>query len=105
MTQPSVKPVGAMTDPLVPPRAPWKGKLDWKLLLGWLRDDKLISAEDGERVTRRFVAGASSQHALVRLGGAGLVRTGSAQPLDTEALTEWLAQRIAMPYQIGRAHV
>jgi len=88
----------AVADTLVLAHAPWKGKLDWKLLLGWLRDDKLISAEDSERVTRRFGAGASSQHALVRLGGAGLVRAGTVRPLDTEALTEWLAGRIAMPY-------
>ncbi len=54
----------------------WKGKLDWRLLLGWLRDDRLISADDSERVTRRFGAGASSQHALVRLGAAGLLRAG-----------------------------
>ena len=88
----------AAADTLVLPHTPWKGKLDWKLLLGWLRDDKLISAEDGERVTQRFGAGASSQHALVRLGGAGLLCAGTPQALDTEALTEWLARRIAMPY-------
>ena len=76
----------------------WTGKLDWRVLLGWLRDDGVVSADEAERLTRRFGAGASSQHALVRLGAAGLQRAGSAQPLDTEALTEWLARRCRMPY-------
>ncbi|MBN8510230.1 MAG: type II/IV secretion system protein, partial [Burkholderiales bacterium] len=44
-------------------------------------------------------AGSSSQHALVRLGSAGLQRRGSAAVLDTEALTEWLAGRCGLPYQ------
>ena len=91
---------GRMTagDTLAVPHQAWKGKLDWKLLLGWLRDDGWITPEDGDRVTQRFGAGASSQHALVRLGGAGLLRAGTQKALDTEALTEWLAQRCKMPY-------
>ena len=40
--------------------APPRGKLEWPLLLGWLRDDGYISAEDANRVTARFRAGASS---------------------------------------------
>jgi general secretion pathway protein E len=83
--------------PAAPP-ALWKGKLDWRVLLDWLRDDKLISADDRERVIRRFGAGASSQHALVRLGSAGLQRTPGQQALEIEALTEWLAKRCRMPY-------
>ncbi len=93
--QRAARPAG---DTLVLPHQPWQGKLDWRALLGWLRDDKLISAEDSERVTRRFGAGSSSQHALVRLGAAGLQRAGTAAPLDTEALTVWLARRCQMPY-------
>ena len=79
-----------------PPRP--KGALDWRAMLQWLQDDGLISAEDLERISRRFAAGHSSLHALVRLGGAGLVRVGSDAPLDTEALTQWLAQRARLPY-------
>ena len=75
-----------------------RGRLDWPLLLGWLREDGWIGADDAARVTARFRAGASSLHALVRLGGAGLVRKGSHQALDTEALTEWLAGRCRLPY-------
>ncbi|MBT9490496.1 MAG: type II/IV secretion system protein, partial [Rubrivivax sp.] len=78
-----------------PPRP--KGRLEWHELLHWLRDDGLITEADAERVVQRFGAGASSLHALVRLGGAGLKRaTGAA--LDTEALTEWLATRAGLPY-------
>jgi general secretion pathway protein E len=77
---------------------PPRGRLAWRDLLGWLREDGLITAADAERVVQRFGAGASSLHALVRLGGAGLVRAGSGTALDTEALTEWLAGRAALPY-------
>ena len=73
-----------------------RGRLGWHQLLGWLHDDAVISADDAQRVQKRFGAGASSLHALVRLGGAGLQRDGRA--LDTEALTEWLAQRVSLPY-------
>ena len=79
-----------------PPRP--KGALDWRTMLQWLQDDGLITVEDLERVSRRFAAGHSSLHALVRLGGAGLVRMGGDEALDTEALTQWLAQRAKLPY-------
>jgi general secretion pathway protein E len=80
-----------------PPALP-KGRLEWPLLLEWLREDGWVSAEDAERVAARFRAGASSLHALVRLGGAGLSRVGSGELLDTERLTEWLAGRCKLPY-------
>ncbi len=79
------------------------GALDWRALLQWLRHDKLISAEDAEQTGRRFAAGHSAQHPLVRLAGANLARLATdkratAKPLDLEALTEWLAQRCGLPY-------
>ncbi len=75
------------------------GKLDWRRLLDWLSDDDLIECADAERTIKRFGAAHSAQHPLVRLGAAGLVRKGSAgKPLDTEALTEWLAGRCGLPY-------
>ena len=73
-----------------------RGRLDWHQLLGWLRDDGLVTEDDAQRVIRRFAAGSSSLHALVRLGGAGLQNQGRA--LDCEALTEWLARRVQLPY-------
>ncbi len=81
-----------------PPGSPPRGKLEWPLLLDWLCDDGLISADDAESVRARFRAGSSSLHALVRLGGAGLTRQGNGQMLDLEALTEWLAGRCQLPY-------
>jgi general secretion pathway protein E len=74
------------------------GKLDWRPLLQWLRTDNMVSAEDAERVQRRFRAGDSSLHPLVRLAGAELVQPGSGRALDVEALTEWLAARFKIPY-------
>ena len=67
-------------------------------MLAWLRDDKIVSAEDVERTARRFAGGNSSQHPLVRLGSAGLTRVGDGKPLDIETLTEWLAKRAKLPY-------
>ncbi len=73
-----------------------QGKLDWRVLLRWLVDDGLVVADDATRVAKRFDAGDSSLHALVRLGGAGFEHVGKA--LDTEALTAWLARRSGMGY-------
>jgi general secretion pathway protein E len=78
--------------------APQRGKLDWRAMLGWLREDGWIGAADAEAVVKRFGGADSSQHPLVRLGGAGLKRMGTQAALDTEALTQWLAQRFNLPY-------
>ncbi len=74
------------------------GPLDWRRLLKWLRADGVVGAEDAARTARRFAAGDSAQHPLVRLAGAGLVRPQGNRPLDIEALTEWLAGRCHLPY-------
>jgi len=74
------------------------GKLTWRTVLAWLRDDKIVSAEDVERTARRFAGGNSAQHPLVRVGSAGLTRVGDGKVLDTETLAEWLAQRSKLPY-------
>jgi general secretion pathway protein E len=80
------------------PQSNHAGKLQWRPLLTWLREDDFISAEDAEQTARRFAGGNSSQHPLVRLAGANLLRHGSAKPLDVEALTEWLAGRCGLSY-------
>ena len=87
----------AAAAPAAAPALP-KGRLEWPWLLEGLREDGLISAADAERVAARFRAGASSLHALVRLGGAGLTRRSGGAALDTEQLTEWLAGRCRLPY-------
>jgi general secretion pathway protein E len=82
----------------LPPQSTPTGQLDWRVLLKWLREDQVISAEDADRTKKRFAAGDSAQHPLVRLAAAGLTRKGSGKPLDAEALTEWLAGRCGLPY-------
>jgi general secretion pathway protein E len=73
-----------------------QGRLQWRLLLRWLVEDGLLKAADATRVLKRFEAGDSSQHPLLRLGGAGLDIQG--RRWDAEQLTEWLALRFGLPY-------
>ena len=87
-----------LTDSTAPRAAMPTGKLEWRLLLRWLMEDQLIGVDDADLTTRRFGAGDSSQHPLVRLGQAGLLRRGDGAALDIEVLTEWLAQRVGLPY-------
>jgi general secretion pathway protein E len=72
------------------------GKLDWRTLVDWLRADGLISEEEATRTVRRFSGAQSAQHPLVRLASAGYAQQGKS--LDVEALTEWLAKRVGLPY-------
>ena len=98
MSASGTRPHGAVADAAAAaaPAPRPRGRLDWLQLLGWLREDGVVAEDDAQRLIKRFGAGSSSLHALVRLGGAGLQRQG--RPLDTEALTEWLAQRAKLPY-------
>ena len=75
------------------------GRLDWRHLLKWLRDDGIISESDHATIEKRFAAADSKQHPLVRLGSAGLSHARTGKSLDTELLTEWLAKHCALPYQ------
>ena len=74
------------------------GKLTWRTVLAWLREDGVLSEEDVERTARRFAGGNSAQHPLVRVGSAGLSRVADGKVLDPETLTEWLAKRSKMAY-------
>ena len=96
MTPTVPRPRAAAVAAVAATASPPRGRLDWRQLLDWLREDGLVSDDDAQRVVKRFGAGTSSLHALVRLGGAGLTRGGKA--LDCEALTEWLAARVQLPY-------
>jgi general secretion pathway protein E len=86
----------ATTPPAV--RSSHAGKLQLRTLIEWLRDDGLITVQEAEQTVKRFAGGQSVQHPLVRLGSAGLKRSGSEKTLDVEALTEWLAGRCKLPY-------
>ncbi len=74
------------------------GKLDWRVLLKWLVEDGVIDAEQARQTESRFNAGNSALHPLVRLGNAALARRDSGRVMDVEAMTEWLAGRLKMPY-------
>jgi general secretion pathway protein E len=73
-------------------------RLDWQPMLQWLFKDGVITTADVQLVTQRFGAGASRQHPLVRLASANLTHAKTGRPLDTEALTEWLAGHVGLPY-------
>ena len=74
------------------------GRLEWRQMLKWLRADGVVSADDAMRTARRFAAGDSAQHPLVRIGNAGLTHAQSGRALDVETLTAWLAARAGLPY-------
>ena len=75
-----------------------QGRLEWRWLLQWLHEDGLVGDAEAARIRARFGAGDSSQHPLIRLGSADLIDARSGAALDTEALTEWLARRLSIPY-------
>lgn len=76
----------------------FKGRLEWRVLLRWLRDDGILAAAEADKLAQRFAAGDSAQHPLVRLGAAGLANAKTGEVLDVEVLTEWLAKRCGLPY-------
>jgi general secretion pathway protein E len=75
-----------------------RGRLEWRQLLQWLHDDGVVGDDEAARIRTRFGAGDSSQHPLIRLGSANLSDARNGRALDTEALTEWLAGKLSMPY-------
>ncbi len=84
----------------VSPRRPitHQGPLEWKLLLTWLTEDGVISLAAAEKVAQRFAAGDSAQHPLVRIASLALPRQDRHGLLELEPLTEWLADRVSLPY-------
>ncbi|MDE2274962.1 MAG: hypothetical protein KGK09_01570, partial [Burkholderiales bacterium] len=50
---------GPPAPPARPGAAAPRGRLEWPLLLAWLREDGWIGADDAERVAARFRAGPS----------------------------------------------
>jgi general secretion pathway protein E len=91
----SAKPKSPAT--LTPADKP-EGRLEWRTVLRWMREDGLIDAEQVQRTEARFAAGDSSLHPLVRLGHAGLTRLDNGKTLELEQLTQWLAEHAKLPY-------
>ena len=88
-----------MKTPQTPPQQKtFDGPLDWRTLVGWLREDGVISAEEAERTTARCASAHSSQHPLQRLSVVGMARASDSHVLDVETLTQWLAKRSGLEY-------
>ena len=73
--------------------------LDWRTLVGWLRDDGVISAEEADRTIARCSSAHSAQHPVQRLSVVGMARASDGHVLDDQMLTEWLAGRCGLNYQ------
>ncbi|MCW7536397.1 GspE/PulE family protein [Aquabacterium sp. A7-Y] len=89
-------PSATAVSPVSSPR--FKGRLQWRPLLDWLREDGLVSPAEAERTAQRLAAADSVQHPLVRLANVGMAHARSGRPLDVEGLTEWLAGRCGKDY-------
>jgi general secretion pathway protein E len=74
------------------------GPLQWRQIVQWLRADGIIAPEEAQRTIARCSQAESSQHPLVRLASVAMTRVSDGKPLDVETLTEYVAQRVAMPY-------
>ena len=74
------------------------GPADWRLLVTWLEQDGVISAEEAQRTIARCAQAESAQPALVRLASVSMRRKVDQKPLDIEALAQWLAGRAELDY-------
>ena len=81
-----------------PPQQKFDGPLDWRTLVGWLREDGVISPDEAERTTARCASAHSSQPPLQRLSVVGMARASDSHVLDVETLTQWLAKRSGLEY-------
>ncbi|BDT71570.1 hypothetical protein os4_10970 [Comamonadaceae bacterium OS-4] len=76
----------------------YNGPLDWRLLVEWLKQDKVIAEEEAVRTIARCSQAESAQHPLVRLAAVSMRRAADQKPLDIEMLTQWLSLRAALDY-------
>jgi len=72
--------------------------LDWRLVVNWLQQDAVISAQEAQRIHGRCAQAESVQHPLLRLASVAVRRASDDKPLDVEALTQWLAGRVQLTY-------
>ncbi|UZG45501.1 GspE/PulE family protein [Caldimonas thermodepolymerans] len=75
----------------------FRGRLDWRVLVDWLREDGIVAPAEAQRIGQRLSAD-SVQHPLVRLAHVGVQHAVTGKALDLEALTEWLAGRAGLEY-------
>jgi general secretion pathway protein E len=75
-----------------------RGPLHWQMLVEWMSEDGVISAEEARRTIARCSQAESMQHPLVRLAAVSMTRASDGKPLDIESLCQYLAQRAGMDY-------
>jgi general secretion pathway protein E len=80
------------------PVAAHAGPLDWRRLVEWLQQDKVIADDEAQRTIARCAQAESAQHPLVRLASVSMRRATDQKPLDIEMLTQWLALRAGLDY-------
>jgi general secretion pathway protein E len=90
--------MSAIARPKPSSRQPHRGPLDWRVLVDWLGQDGIISAEEARRTVARCSQAESAQHPLVRLAAVAMARASDGKPLDIESLTQWLAVRSGLDY-------
>lgn len=74
------------------------GPLELKLVIEWLARDGVISPTEAQKTIARCARAESRQAPLVRLAAVAMTRESDGKPLDVEMLTQWLANRAALPY-------
>lgn len=88
----------ASTAPTSTARSAHRGPVDWRSLVTWLHQDKVISLEEAQRITARCAQAESVQHPLVRLASVSVRRAADDKAMDIEMLTQWLAHRTGLAY-------
>ena len=79
-------------------KAHYVGPLDWRHLVHWLHSDGMITEQEAARTVARCAQAESAQHPLMRLASVSIRRANTSQPLDIEALTQWLAAYAKLDY-------
>jgi general secretion pathway protein E len=74
------------------------GPLDWRHIVQWLQQDRVISTQEAQRTVDRCSKAESAQHPLVRLAAVAITRASDGKPLDIEALTQFLADKAGVDY-------
>ncbi len=75
-----------------------EGPLEWRQIVDWLRADGAISLEEAQRTIARCSQAESRQHPIVRLANVAMTPANEGKSLDTEALTEYVARHVGLPY-------
>ena len=84
--------------PLTPMADAYRGPVQWRQLVDWLREDGVITAVEADRTIARCSQAESAQPALVRQAAVGMQRASDGQAMDVEELTQHLARRAGLPY-------